>query len=501
VKRVKWALAIAGVAAAVIAAFMIWGRNSEPRWKGRPLSYWILQDTSRRSDVIDIAEAHRREVLVGIGPQAIRYLGNWIGSESPKWRLFLMQHKLSGSRLSNYIPMWLTTSYVDLRHAAAAEALTSLRSGDTWAIPELRTLVKSTNRAVWSVALETLGHIGPASVPALAEILSNRYSPARWETLPWLDQFGSNAALAIPALIACCEEGPLPARSAAPVLERVQAETRVIVRAWVLALGEPRTMPLPLAAPPKLVFERLASYGTNAAPAVPGLVNWLESKNGYNAEAAAFALGEIRVRPNIGVPALTWAVTNVDSACRYAAVDALGSFGPDARTAVPILVACLKDPWVASVTARSLGQIRCEAATVVPALVDTLGVAERSGWPLPLGEWTADALGQFGPAAQTAVPVLMKCLDQEKAPVFEAARALRRIQAEPELVVSALTNSLAGSPGLRNKALLGLGEFKDISPVALGAITNALADPDLFVRAGAETALKSRREELTANPH
>jgi HEAT repeat protein len=487
VKQVKWVLAIAGVAAAVIAAFMIWGRSSEPRWKGHSLSYWMFQPPAQ-DDIEPFRPDHH--ALAGIGSNAIPYLARWIDYESPGWRVWLSRRQRA--KFGLFTPDFFTAKYADRRRAAAQMAFDSFNSSDTWAIPALTTIARSHNPSVWQ-ALKSLGQIGPASVPALAEILSDRHASARYETLPWLDQFGSNAAPAIPALVAFCEEGPGAAQVAAPVLERAGAEKRFIVRAWTIALGEPPSVSL--SAPPKVVFERLASYGTNAAPGVPALTRWLESRNAY-AEEAAIALGRIGVRADIAVPVLMRVITDSDSACHYAAVDALGSFGPDARTAVPVLVACLKDPWVASVTARSLGQIRCDSATVVPALVDTLHVAEQSGWPLPLGEWTADSLGQFGPEAKSAVPALMECLHQEKAPVFEAARALRRIRVEPRLVVALLTNSLTGSPDLRNKALLGLGEFKDISPVALGAITNALADPDLLVRAGAETALKSRREDM-----
>src|SRR5690606_29092424 len=62
----------------------------------------------------------------------------------------------------------------------------------------------------------------------------------------------------------------------------------------------------------------------------------------------------------------------------YAAVDGLGSLGPDARSATPQLAALLgdKDAEIRWRAARALGAIGKDAAAAAPALTDALGDEE-----------------------------------------------------------------------------------------------------------------------------
>jgi len=76
--------------------------------------------------------------------------------------------------------------------------------------------------------------------------------------------------------------------------------------------------------------------------ALPGLIHCLEDKDAEVAEAAAKALGQAELEPDLVVPALTASLQR--AVVRRAAITALGKFRDQARPAVPALVGLLTDP-------------------------------------------------------------------------------------------------------------------------------------------------------------
>jgi hypothetical protein len=110
---------------------------------------------------------------------------------------------------------------------------------------------------------------------------------------------------------------------------------------------------------------------------------------------------------------------------RKSAVFELGEYGPAARTAVPALLRALNgdDDAVREGAASSLGNIRSEPETVIPALTRCL-------YDDSVNESAAYALGEFGPAAEAAVPQLVVMLHTGDGETqFAALQALKKIDA------------------------------------------------------------------------
>jgi HEAT repeat protein len=117
-----------------------------------------------------------------------------------------------------------------------------------------------------------------------------------------------------------------------------------------------------------------SGIGTNAALAVPGLIQILEHDQGSAAVVAAKTLGELYIEPEIVVPALTNCLRGTDSPSpimksrQKMAIFALGKFGSKAQSAVPLLLKMAYGPnggnyWAAT---NALGKI---APEVLPAAV------------------------------------------------------------------------------------------------------------------------------------
>lgn len=125
---------------------------------------------------------------------------------------------------------------------------------------------------------------------------------------------------------------------------------------------------------------RRASAGTSGGPtqvrrfAVRPFEEWTMR------EVAAAALGRIG-RP--AVPKLVEALESSNPALRQKAADTLARIGPAASDAVPALIKALRDtdPLVRKSAARALGQIGPDAEDAVPALIELLSDADSNSAP------------------------------------------------------------------------------------------------------------------------
>jgi HEAT repeat protein len=183
--------------------------------------------------------------------------------------------------------------------------------------------------------------------------------------------------------------------------------------------------------------------------------------------AFVMALGRIHAEPGRAVPALTKSLTDSDQSVRQYAAEALGRFGADAQPAVPALVAIYEQNTAESYHAATalgligpaakaavpsllrgsadtnrdvefrlqcllaLGRIHAEPELVVPALMQSLREA-ASDTEVQIQLFSADALGQFGPEARPAVPLLTTLLQDPHSYIrFDASNALQLIDAAP----------------------------------------------------------------------
>jgi HEAT repeat protein len=198
-----------------------------------------------------------------------------------------------------------------------------------------------------------------------------------------------------------------------------------------------------ICAAPAMAALLLGELGPDAKDAVPSLLKCLKkdfSLNGVSV-AAARALGKIGADPDRVVPALIEVLKKEE--LRTLGAQALAGFGPRAKAAAPVLRGLLadKDLDVCLAAYLALDSIGEKAENTVPvvlgvfqnsdrgarlaayeALKEADDVDARRVVPLLVGAFEqfradrpeiASTLGQFGPSAVAAVPVLKKAAAQK----------------------------------------------------------------------------------------
>ena len=92
------------------------------------------------------------------------------------------------------------------------------------------------------------------------------------------------------------------------------------------------------------VWDAIHLLGTNARPLVPLLIQSLQHTNSLVTQSSAQILSDLKLEPELVLPALTNSLYDQRAATRYNAVSALQKLGPLAQLALPALTNCLKDP-------------------------------------------------------------------------------------------------------------------------------------------------------------
>jgi len=197
---------------------------------------------------------------------------------------------------------------------------------------------------------------------------------------------------------------------------------------------------------------------------------------------------------------------------RIAAIQAIGAFGADAVSAVPDLLAALKDddPEVRWFAARAIGAVGPRAREAVPALIVLLQSSTRLTRtrdssladvmphpPATLQAIAAKALGKIGSEARAAVPSLVKAMDDREIMVrIAAAEALGEIGPKDPAVLPALARAMTGKvdENLAEQAASALGAIGEAS---ITFLVSALRDRDPDVRARAARALTQMGKAAT----
>jgi HEAT repeat protein len=244
------------------------------------------------------------------------------------------------------------------------------------------------------------------------------------------------------------------------------------------------------------------SFGPEARAAIPALIamaneDWMDSadmdRRILSLDLVAIqALSKIAVNTESSgqvVATLTELVQEKSPNRCAAAVEALGEFGPAAQSSIPALIRTL--PWSLPPMNRSPS----DRGVVIRALcrigsgtkssgdvIAALARAARTG--MPGMQWeAADALGDFGPAAEAAVPDLIRAIE-EAAPkkhyqvAWRASVALGRIapgRKSAGEAIEALLKLLRIRPPEPNFRIAAADALGDFGPAAEAAV------PDLIV--------------------
>jgi HEAT repeat protein len=218
------------------------------------------------------------------------------------------------------------------------------------AVPALIRLLGSDDSEVRKAAIEALGGIGPAAasaVPALVAAMERTSDPMDFVYGEWtLGRIGPGAHAAAPFLFSAITNGPAHAVRFWAEADLVRMK-EIPIETFVGRLQETSD-------PTNWMFRAMTMrvwFRTNAEPAIPYLLPGLTHTNRGIQLGAILALGNIHLRPDLCVPAITSYVrssesTNIwgsSSPLRTSGLDALARFKSAAKPAVPALLECLQD--------------------------------------------------------------------------------------------------------------------------------------------------------------
>jgi HEAT repeat protein len=243
-----------------------------------------------------------------------------------------------------------------------------------------------------------------------------------------------------------------------------------------------------------------AALGPIGKPAVPQLINLLESDGPEVRFVAAFCLSRIGPVSDEVAPALTKfaerslhmnGLAKYAEASRFMAAYSLGRMGEAARPALPQLTALANDTqeparWMAKAALLNLGGRGLEQ--LVQSLTNN---------PYSSANWldAARVMEWAGPAGAPAVPTLISALQNTNQQIVETAvQGLGGIHSAPELSIPALRPLIRSTNGfVRWHTLEALRRFKG-SPVdaqTIAELLSCLQDADAGVRQRATNTLRS----------
>lgn len=231
----------------------------------------------------------------------------------------------------------------------------------------------------------------------------------------------------------------------------------------------------------EIVISVLGTIGkdSDAIKIIPALIQTLKSEDAYDRQNAACALGQIGPSARQAVPALIRSLKDTDNKVRISAFWALHYIEPAvaSKEVVGPLIEAMGDnnESVQIDAAKALGAIGPAAEEAVPSLIKTLknkteGEASHPLFGLSLLIEAARALGEIGPAAKESVPALIKLLESELGDEDNDAW----ISAEDA----------------RCCAAEALGKIGPEAKEAVPALVEALKDEDEYVRKAAAEAME-----------
>jgi hypothetical protein len=182
----------------------------------------------------------------------------------------------------------------------------------------------------------------------------------------------------------------------------------------------------------------LAILGTDARPAIQSLTAQLT-----NAAVSLHAVYALSGMGAEGMRALIGQYTNVPPPCRMQI--AIAVVAPDNIYRGPGMVVTVGGKYESLVTEANRQQTNEISADVLMEGFCEIAKDRTSMFQAP----AIQRLGQYGPLASNAVPILMQVLEQHHSMTLQSTiLALGKIRSQPEVVVPALTNLLS-DPDIR----------------------------------------------------
>jgi HEAT repeat protein len=335
-------------------------------------------------------------------------------------------------------------------------------------------------------AIDALGDLGPAAkkaVPQLTKLLGDEDEHIRWHALRSLGAIGPDAAPAVDALAERLKDkSPVVRAYAAFALGRIGNASKPAAPALVEGIKDPDRLVR------RECVRALRAMKLDPDVAIPLFVEMLN--NAAPGELAP-ALGALAEGAAAAVPSLKKAIQDFPQA-RYWACLILAEIGPEAKEAVPELVACLKDDdaEIRREAIAALGRIGPSAKQAVPAIANALADQDAG-----VRYTAAYSLGVIGPEAAGAMAALQK-LSGEKDPLMQIVSGWALLRLDPKNEASrkaimelGLTCADHENPRVRAAVVNVLADLHQGEPEVTAALVKALADEQLPVVLTASNAL------------
>jgi HEAT repeat protein len=342
-------------------------------------------------------------------------------------------------------------------------------------------------------------------LPALLQDLQSRDAAVREKAALALGKFGAEGRAAVPALVDLVKDprtSDLVRREAVEALGQIGPEARAAVGALFALLDRPDSDDpfIPIGSLPgdeqydsdndeqrlgdqflPLRSKAVIALGWIGPAALPELLRALDHPQSHRRQTIGQALGRMQP-PEVG-PLLVQALADSSPRIREGVALALGKMGPSAKPAVPALTRALEDPsrLVRVRAAKALWKIDGQADAVCKTLGEAIKLkgqmwvdeAKRvqtdEDWeshriadeavrlmgpaaiPVRIEQLASDstdrlsamvALGDFGPDAKDAVPILVDILQQRGFFYPEAVSTLAKIGPEAKAAVPAIVEAI-----------------------------------------------------------
>lgn len=235
----------------------------------------------------------------------------------------------------------------------------------------------------------------------------------------------------------------------------------------------------------------LGQVGAAAQRSVPALLEALQDTSDPVRREAATSLGLIHPAAADVVPILLQtAKKDPDAHTRIRALTALASYGPEAESAIPDLVAMMKEPIGQdnSIPQCAMGVLIKIGAKAVPGLVEALANDNPQ-----VRAYATEALGAIGEPARGALPQIKNMLkDSDGYTRGVAALAVWKFEPDQvDLVVPVLLQGLKQKDAwkVRLDSVVILGQIGPAAKQAVPALADMLQDIHDDIRQSAAAAL------------
>lgn len=310
-------------------------------------------------------------------------------------------------------------------------------------------------------AAETLSKIGPKAVEPLRPVLKDKNAKVRFWAVQTLALLKEDAAAAAPDLLVCLKDENADVRyKAAYALGRTGVKSDAVIEGLIGALSDPEESVTQTAS------ETLENIGTPSKDSLPMLVEL--ANKGPTPAAKATALKLLGRLGEPALPALKDLLVKANPLDRLTIVQAIAELGPKARPVLPVLETIMIKNRFWDDDEQWLGIFKkCKAdgakglANVLKTLHDPKApdFAPNDGRSIVL----LKALGDMGPQAKVAVPLLIELLNERDALRPQILDTLGGIGPAAKDAIPAV-EALTKEPALANAArvcLRRMGVFGD----------------------------------------